>query len=151
MRKTSKILLDTSFILLSFGVYLGKEVEQTLKKLMEMEEKTVTYYSTFNLLEAMLIIMREARRGRIGRDQAVQMLNNGVLNVTLGLTKISEPYSIYAKALELYLKGHRDIIDNLLVALALENKIKLLTLDRNLKRFLSDIGLEHLVITPNEL
>ena len=145
------ILLDTSFILPSFGIRLGKKVDQALEKLMKLEEKITPYYSTFNLLEAMLVIIREVRRNRVSVEQAVQMLNDGVLNVTLGLTKIKEPYSIYSRAFELYFKGHRDIIDDILVALALENKVKLLTLDRKLRKFLSNIGLEQVTILPSEL
>jgi len=147
----NRILLDTSFILPSFGIDLGKKVDQALEKLMELEEKVTPYYSTFNLLEAMLVIIREVRRNRVSVEQAIQMLNDGVLNVTLGLTKIEEPYSIYSKAFELYSKGHRDIIDDILVALALENKVKLLTLDRKLRKFLSNIGLEQVTILPSEL
>ena len=147
----SRILLDTSFILPSFGIHLGRRVDQALERLRELEEKITPYYSTFNLLEAMLVIIREVRRNRVSVEQAIQMLNNGVLNVTLGLTKIEEPYLIYSKAFELYSKGHRDIIDDILVALALENKVKLLTLDRKLRKFLSNIGLEQVTILPSEL
>ena len=147
----NRILLDTSFILPSFGIDLGKKVDQALEKLMELEEKVTPYYSTFNLLEAMLVIIREVRRNRVSVEQAIQMLNDGVLNVTLGLTKIEEPYSIYSRAFELYSKGHKDIIDDILVALALENKVKLLTLDRKLRKFLSNIGLEQVTILPSEL
>ena len=68
MSKISGILLDTAFILPSFGICLGRRIGKTLEKLAEIEEKVTLHYSTYNLLEAVLVVIREVRRNRISKD-----------------------------------------------------------------------------------
>ncbi len=145
------ILLDTSFILPAYGVDVGEEAEQCLRMLKDHEDKLTIYYSSFNLLEALLVLVREARRGGIGWSEAEQLALRGSIAVATMLSRISEPPAAYSRAIALYGMGHRDMFDNILYALATLNNVKLLTLDRELEEFIVEHGLENPIITPSTL
>ena len=54
-------------------------------------------------------------------------------------------------ALAFYQEGHRNVIDNLLYAICLNNDCRFLTIDDDLKRFVKENGIDDVIIAPEEL
>lgn len=144
-----KVLLDTTFLLPSFGVDVGEEVEACLKLL--AEGRFEVYYSRYSLLEALFILSREVRRGRLQPWEASEMAEEGALAVVYGLRAADEPPAVLGEAIRIYSLGHRDIFDDLLYATALVNELRLLTLDEELRSFVRRSGLRDVTMTPGEL
>ena len=144
------LLLDTSFILPAFGVSLNETVDKALKTLSELKGVKV-YYSTFNLLEALLVVARELRKGLLKADEAEESVESGTLTTVTNLYKASEPPQIYSTAFKLYALGHGDMFDNLLYSVALTNNIKLLTIDQEFREFIKSRKLKDVTVTPKKL
>jgi len=142
-----RILLDTSFILPSLGIDLGGEVSQGLRRLAEIEAEI--YYSRFSILESLWI----AARLSMDRSFDGERFNLGLRSIIEGgrYRRVEEGSEIFVEALRLYMLGHRDIIDNILYASSTRLNLRLLTLDRELKRFVGERGLEDSIILPDQL
>ncbi|RLF21717.1 MAG: PIN domain nuclease [Thermoprotei archaeon] len=149
--KINGILLDTSFILPSFGVEVTPYVMNVIRLLRRLEEHINIYYSTFNLVEALVVIIREVRKGRLDAIVAEKMISSGISVVTLKLQRAREVPQVYSNALRLYSMGHKDLFDNLIYSIALANGLRLLTVDKELREFLRANNLEDVTIMPNEL
>jgi len=149
--KHVSILLDTSFILPSFRIDVGDEVNKVLRILNKYGDRFVVFYSTFNVLEALLVIIREVRRGNIKFDEAKEAIEFGAINTMMKLQKAPEPPQVYVLAFSLYSMGHKDLFDNLLYSVALVNDIKFLTMDYEFKEFIKSNKLNDTIITPKEL
>jgi PIN domain nuclease of toxin-antitoxin system len=146
-----RVLLDTSFLLPAFGVDAGEEVLNCLELMAARRERIRAYYSPFSLLEAVMVLLREARRGRLGLEGAAGMAREGATKVIYGLETANTPPEAYSLAVRLYSLGHRDLFDNLLYATAATNGLSLLTLDGELLGFLKEAGLPQVAIKPSEL
>jgi predicted nucleic acid-binding protein len=146
-----RVLLDTSFLLPAFGVDAGEEVLNCLELMAARRERVRAYYSPFSLLEAVMVLLREARRGRLGLEEAAGMAREGAARVIYGLESADTPPEAYSLAVRLYSLGHRDLFDNLLYATAVTNGLFLLTLDSELLGFLREAGLPQVAIRPSEL
>jgi len=146
-----RVLLDTSFLLPAFGVDAGEEVLNCLELVAARRERIRAYYSPFSLLEAVMVLLREARRGRLGLEKAAGMAREGATKVVYGLETADTPPKAYSLAVRLYSLGHRDLFDNLLYATAATNGLSLLTLDGELLGFLREAGLPQVAIKPSEL
>jgi PIN domain nuclease of toxin-antitoxin system len=146
-----RVLLDTSFLLPAFGVDAGEEVLNCLELVAARRERVRAYYSPFSLLEAVMVLLREARRGRLGLEEAAGMAREGAAKVIYGLESADTPPEAYSLAVRLYSLGHRDLFDNLLYATAATNGLSLLTLDGELLGFLREAGLPQVAIKPSEL
>jgi PIN domain. len=146
-----RVLLDTSFLLPAFGVDAGEEVLNCLELMAARRERIRAYYSPFSLLEAVMVLLREARRGRLGLEKAAGMAREGATKVVYGLETADTPPKAYSLAVRLYSLGHRDLFDNLLYATAATNGLSLLTLDGELLGFLREAGLPQVAIKPSEL
>jgi len=59
---------------------------------------------------------------------------------------------IVKNAIEMYRLGHRDMVDNLLYSIAVSKKLKFLTVDKDLIKFIEDHNLprEHIIL-PRDL
>ncbi|MEM2122405.1 MAG: PIN domain-containing protein [Candidatus Bathyarchaeia archaeon] len=132
-REKIKLLLDSTYLLPIIGVEV-EGVEKALKTLKRLREegKAEYYYTPFNILE----ILGKLSKVKYSRER-----------VSMGLHAITEEFKfVYQtaegclKALNLRSLGHRDLIDLLLYATALERGIKLLTRDRSLVGFLEEKG-----------
>ncbi len=64
---------------------------------------------------------------------------------------VDEGYEVFENAFKLYMLGHRDLIDNILYSISIALDIKLLTVDRELIKFITDNKLENTVVTPRQL
>jgi hypothetical protein len=80
-----KVLLDTSFLLPAFGVDAGEEVLNCLELIATRRDRVLVYYSPFSLLESVMVLLREARRGRVELEVAVGMAREGATKVVYGL------------------------------------------------------------------
>jgi len=145
------VLLDTSFLLPSFGVDVGEGVERCLKLLADHKGEVRVYYSRYSVLEAVLILLREVKRGRLKLEDAYEMAEAGVATVAYGLKAVDEPPSAFGEALRLYGLGHRDVFDDVLYATAATNGMYFLTLDSELVDFVKEKKLAGIALTPVNL
>uniref|UniRef100_A0A7J3X6R0 PIN domain-containing protein n=1 Tax=Thermofilum pendens TaxID=2269 RepID=A0A7J3X6R0_THEPE len=146
-----KVLLDTSFLLPAFGVDAGEEVLGCLKLIAARRERVRAYYSPYSLLEAVMVLLREAKQGRLGLEEAVGMAREGAVRVIYGLEVADTLPEAYLLAVKLYSLGHRDLFDNLLYATAATGGLPLLTLDSELLDFLEKVSLPRAAIGPGDL
>jgi len=146
-RATLRVLLDTSFILPSLGIEVGQEALKGLKGLAEV--KAEIYYSHFSILESCWIA---ARLSIIGTFD-VESFSLGLRSIIESgrYMKVEEDSKTFYDALNLYLQGHKDMVDNILYASASRLNLKLLTLDKELKDFIRVGGLEDILISPDQI
>jgi len=141
-----KVLVDTSFILPSLGIDVGEKVSRTLEKL----EKTRSeiYYSQFSILESLWVTIKLTEK-----METPEAVKTGFRSVIEGgvYKQVKEDSEIFIEALQLYRKGHRDLIDNILYLNSLHHNMKLLTLDNELKSFVEDKKLKNTIITPDDI
>ena len=145
------VLLDTPFLLPSFGVDVGERVERCLKLLAENRRKIQVYYSRYGVLEAVLVLLREVKRGRLRLEEACEIVEAGITTIAYGLRAVDETPSAFREALRLYGLGHRDIFDDILYATAATNEMYFLTLDKELIDFIEEKGLASIALTPESL
>jgi len=142
-----KILLDTSFILPTLGVDTGRKVADALKKL--ESGGLEVYVSRFSILESLWVIARISRAG--GFDQNV--FNEGIESLLSSSRYIlvDENPEIFIHALQLYIRGHRDMIDNLLYSTSLAYGMSFLTLDKELEEFVVEHKLPNTIVHVEDL
>ena len=139
-----QILLDTSFLLPSLGIDVGQQVYESLKELNEND--TEIFYSRFNILESVWVVIRLIKEGKFDSSR----FNLGLKSIIDGdrYKPVEEDSSIFTKVVQFYQLGHQDIIDNILYASSLTHNLKFLTLDTKLKRFIEQTGLRDTLIIP---
>jgi len=142
-----KVLVDTSFILPTLGIDVGEKVTRTLEKL----EKTHSeiHYSQFSILESLWVTVKLTEK----METPPEAVNTGLRSIieSRAYKPVKENSEIFIEALQLYLKGHRDLIDNILYANSLHHNMKLLTLDNELKSFIENKKLKNTIITPDNI
>jgi len=142
-----KILLDTTFILPTLGINVGKEIENGIRKLEKIEAEL--YYSRFSILESLWIAVR------LTKDQSfdTERFNQGLRSIIEGgrYIRVEEDYRIFRDALKLYTLGHSDMIDNILYATSVNYDLKLLTVDKELKEFIQTKKLKNTLISPDQI
>ena len=144
---TLNVLLDTSFILPSLGIDVGKEVSEGLKGLADI--KAEIHYSHFSILESLWVAARLSTNATFDAES----FSLGLRSIIEGdrYMKVKEDSKTFNDALKLHMLGHKDMIDNILYANTTRLNIKLLTLDNELKNFIHERGLKNTLITPDEL
>ncbi|MEM3550409.1 MAG: hypothetical protein QXV01_04880 [Candidatus Bathyarchaeia archaeon] len=132
-----KVLLDSTYLLPSFGV----EVEElSLDHIAKLREAGVKGKVNFHCLstvwvEVMGKICREKERLKEDIEKIIEIAVKSLLES--GFYKWLTPTSDAVKmAFKLRMLGHRDNIDNLLYATSAENNMLLLTMDEDFKKFL---------------
>lgn len=142
-----RVLLDTSFILPTLGIDTGERIQKGLKKLSESEVEI--YYSGFSLLESLWVATRlmedpdfDINRFRLGLRSIMEGERYG---------RVSEDAGAFGQALKIYSLGHRDMIDNLLYASSVRLGLKFLTVDEDLKEFVSEKKLNDTLLPPENL
>ncbi|MFB0544302.1 MAG: PIN domain-containing protein, partial [Asgard group archaeon] len=111
--------------------------------------KAKVYYSQFSILEALWVTAKIAKKGRIDQDRVEEGLNS--IMESARYERIIEDSKVFSDSLKLHLKGHRDMIDNILYAYSVRHDLKFLTLDSELKNFIQEKGLKNPLITPEEI
>ena len=140
-----RVLLDTSFILPSLGIDTGEEILKGLKRLADV--KAEIHYSRFSILESLWVVARLIKTFDIGsfRLGLRSILESGRYK------EVSENYETFNEALNLYMLGHKDMIDNILYANSVHLDLKLLTLDNELKDFIHNKGLKDNIISSDQI
>ena len=142
-----RVLLDTSFILPSLGIDTGEEILKGLKKLIDIEAEI--HYSRFSILESLWVVARliKSKTFDIGsfRLGLRSILESGRYK------EVDENYETFNEALNLYMLGHKDMIDNILYANSVHLNLKLLTLDNELKDFIRNKGLKDNIISSDQI
>lgn len=144
---TSKVLLDTGFILPTLGIDTGEEVTQALKKLAETEAQI--HLSRFTLLESLWVATKFSKTKSFSSERFQLGLRS--LLETTRYTKVDEDSKTFIQAFTLYTLGHKDMIDNILYTTSTILNIKLLTLDIELKEFINNQGLRDTLLFPNQI
>ena len=140
----NKLLLDTSFLLPILGFDTSKRVIEAFPKLRGYE----LYYSDLSILEALWKIVKIIR----GTEEEIKRVAEGVASIKESMKKAPINEEAVKKAMEMYMLGHRDMIDNILYATALTQGLRLLTVDAALREFVTSKGLPaHAIAFPEEL
>lgn len=142
-----RILLDTSFLLPTLGIDVGDDVRECLERLNNVTVKI--HYSRFSLLEALWIAARLVKNGSFDMERFVQGLRSIVESGRY--VKVNEDYWVFKEALEMYVLGHKDMIDNILYAASASLNLKLLTVDSELKEFIRGKRLKDTIILPGQI
>ncbi len=140
----SKLLLDTSFLLPILGFDTSERIIKAFLKLKGYE----LYYSDLSILEALWKIIKKIK----GTKEEVDRVKEGIVAIRETMKKSVINEEAAQKAMEMYLLGHKDMVDNLLYSIALTQGLKLLTVDTRLLRFVKGKKLPtHPIIFPEEL
>jgi PIN domain nuclease of toxin-antitoxin system len=130
------ILLDSIFLLPTFGVEVEDIGADDLKALKDSSKKVGLYCSYVSFVE---VIGKLARNSTEANFEAINLAIRSLLESgTYGWVYPSAKAT--ALAFELRAKGHRDNIDNILYSTALDAGMRFLSMDEELKDFLSRKG-----------
>ena len=140
----SRLLLDTSFILPVLGFESSARVMRAFQRLGSYE----LYYNDISVLEALWKIVKVIK----GTRKELQRIKEGVIAIKKTMKYAPISGEVVEKAIHMYKLGHKDMIDNLLYSTAIVNKLKLLTVDRELIEFVEKHDLvRDAIITLEEL
>jgi len=136
-----KILLDSTYILPSFGIEVeGLGEEDIIKlKIAGIEGKVKFYCLSVTWIEIIGKVHRMVEKYKVDVKDIIDSAVKSLLES--GFYEWITPSSqAVLMAFKLRMLGHRDNIDNLLYASSLENKMIFLTMDKNLVEFLKEHG-----------
>jgi predicted nucleic acid-binding protein len=104
------------------------------------------HYSDLSLLEAMWKIMKHIK----GREE-IDIVLRGVdlMRRTLKHEELDE--RSVEIAFEMYAKGHRDLIDNLLYGISVSKQLSFLTIDKELLQFIKNKSFTNILISPDDI
>ncbi len=140
----NKILLDTSFLLPILGFDTSERIIKAFPKLRDYE----LHYSDLSILEALWKIVKKIR----GTEEEISRVVEGIASIIESIKSAPITEGAVKDAINMYLEGHRDLIDNLLYATALAHGLKFLTVDATLKEFVETVGLPtDIIVFPEEL
>ncbi len=145
-----RILLDSSYILPAFGIAVKGISREDLLKLEQLRvEGTVQYYySPIIWIEIVPKVLKEYSARRIAID--TKMFEQAIL-VLEDSAKRVDPGSVALEiAVKLRILGHRDMIDNILYGIAIENNLLFLTMDKAFREFLQNHGLETSIVIDHK-
>lgn len=132
-----KVLLDSTYILPSFGVEVeGLPLDEVAKiREIGLKGKVKFYCLSASWIEVIGKVCREKERLKADIGKLIEVAVRSLLDS--GFYQWLTPTSDAVKlAFKLRMLGHRDNIDNLLYASAAENNILFLTMDEDFKNFL---------------
>ena len=136
-----KVLLDTTYLLPSFGIKVkGLTSDDLLVFRRLLIERVVEFYCIpVILVELLGKVYRDSRRYGESIGDIIDNAFKSIMEA--GYFKwIMPPVQALKIAFNLRTLGHRDIIDNILYATSLVNKMIFLSMDKNLKDFLEKHG-----------
>jgi len=139
-----KVLLDSTYLLPSFGIKVEGLRDEDLVRLREAAIKGKVEFCCLTVVWVEVIgkVCREARRLRTDLEEIKEILDIAVKSLLESkFYKWVEPTPETVKlAFKLRLLGHGDVIDNLLYATSVTNNMVFLTMDKSLKDFLLKQG-----------
>jgi len=140
----NKILLDTSFLLPILGFETSSRIMKTFQKLGSYE----LYYNDISILEALWKIVKIIK----GSSGEISRIMEGIIAVKETMKYAPIRGETVKNAIRMYSLGHRDMVDNLLFSIAVSEKLRFLTVDKNLVKFVEKINLaKDSIITPEKL
>jgi len=135
---TIRVLLDSTYLLPSFGVEVEGLSDEHIAQLREAAIKGKVRFHCLSIVWVEVIgkVCREKERIRKDIDSIVDAAVKSLIksNFYEWLTPTVDAVKL---AFKLRTMGHRDNIDNLLYATSAVNGMQLLTMDEDLKNFLS--------------
>ncbi len=145
---TIKVLLDSTYILPSFGVEVEGLYSEHFIKLREAAVKGLVKFYCLPVIWVEVIgkVCREIERSKKDVDDIVDLAVKSFMSSEFyeWLTPTSDAVKLAFKLRKL---GQKDVIDNLLYATSAVNNMHFLTMDENLKSFLSknNFKVDHLI------
>ena len=140
----NKILLDTSFLLPILGFDTSDRVMRAFHKLSSYE----LYYNDVSILEALWKIVKIVE----GAEEQLLRIGEGIRAIRETVKYASIDEEAIKNAIYMYKLGHKDMVDNLLYSIAVSKKLKLLTVDSDLIKFIEKHGLpKDNIVMPEEL
>ena len=111
------------------------------------------FYSELSILEALWKISKiVAGLPAEERREAVERVAAGLHSIRAYMERVEVVPETVRLALDMYARGHRDMIDNLLYASAVSHEVALLTVDEKLVSFVERSGLlRRNIVLPEEL
>ena len=148
-RDLQGLLLDTSFLL----PILGYRVSDRVMRVFERLKGVRLFYSELSILEALWKVSKMvAGLPAEERREAVERVSAGLQSIEAYMERVEVVPEAVRLALDMYARGHRDMVDNLLYASAVSHEIALLTVDEKLVRFVERAGLpRNNILLPEEL
>lgn len=146
-RARLRVIIDTTFLLPTLGIDVGKPPKKALRKLGELNAQI--HYSRFSILESLWVAARSIQKSEYDAERFA----SGMRSVTEGgrYEKLDENSEVFNRALELYKAGHVDMIDNILYASSLVFGLRFLTVDSGLRDFVEKKEFEMTLVSIEEL
>lgn len=137
MSSMVKVLLDSTFLLPTIGVQVKEISERDLKSLAKFREKMEYYCLNQSLVEVVGKVAKNCKE-----EELLEIIELGLRSLleSNAYKWINPTADALIEAIELKVKGHRDIIDNMLYATAHKMEMYLLSIDKDLYEFLKDQG-----------
>jgi len=145
-------VVDSTYLLPSLGISIKGLEAEDIRLISKFRESVEYCYPAPLLVELVAKAAREASKKKLKSlpEAAVEGLK--ALLAGLGVVvELPEPNGLVLAA-ELWIKGHRDIMDDVAYAHAVKTQAYFMTLDEAFKRFLSEKGYAlDIVITHRNL
>ena len=142
------ILLDTSFILPLLGIDVTSTKIRTGWNKLHSGNNDI-FYTELSLYEASRVAACKIRNNKFDSIR----YRAGVNSIVLGgkFNKALLQPDAYSQALDYWIMGHRDLFDNLLYVISLQNNLRFLTLDNELRDFIIENNLPNTLISVTHL
>lgn len=138
-----RVLLDSTYLLPSLGIEVEGISNEHIVRLMEAAARRRVKFCclTASWVEVIGKVCREAQRLKLDLKEILDIPLKSL--VESGFYEwIGPTYQAVKLAFKLRMLGHRDNVDNLLYATSITNRMVFLTMDEELKGFLSRQGYE---------
>ena len=135
------VLLDSTYLLPSFGIEVEGLSEKDIRALREAWSKGLVCFYCLSVVWVEVVgkVCREARKSGVEISDIVDTAIKSLLES--GVYEWLVPTADAVKlAFKLRLAGHKDVIDNLLYATSITRNMTFLTMDEALKDFLAKHG-----------
>lgn len=141
------VIVDTTFLLPTLGIDVGKLARKALGKLSEIDARI--FFSRFSILESLWVAARSIQKSEFDAER----FEHGMRSIAEGgrYRKLDENSEVFNRALELYESGHVDMIDNILYASSVVFGLRFLTVDGSFRDFIDEKRLEMTLLSVDEL
>jgi len=132
----AKVLLDSTFLLPTLGIMVEDVEDEELRLMIRLRDRVEYYCLNHSLIE----VLGKVARCIVRDPHVLDIIKIGLRSLLESGTYrwINPNVRASLIALELRVKGHRDMIDNMLYAAAMTGNMYLLSKDDALLRFLKN-------------
>jgi len=151
LRKT-RVVVDSTYLLPSLGISVRSLEAGDIQLIRRLRERAEYCYPAPLLAELVAKAAREALKKGLKSLPREALDGFRALLAGLGIAvEVPEPNGLELAA-EFWIRGHKDLMDNMAYAHALKTQAYFMTLDETFRRFLSEKGYPlDIVITHREL